>query len=219
MHYAATHGVLAPKVRGVYDVQTKPRARVMVSYRVPDLPLAQIWETATQFERDGYKDQLRTQLKRLRECTQPFIGRVTRSGKRQQTYNICDRLLTTYCGPFGTEKELDRCCLARALPRVGLLSRNKWKRFIERERRGAPQRFVLTHGDLTQRNIMAHEGVIMGIVDWETSGFFPEYAEYAFAVALGHNIEEWWVPELKEIIQPFSKDRVKFTSLVEQKEW
>ncbi|KAK2602130.1 hypothetical protein N8I77_008688 [Diaporthe amygdali] len=216
MHYAATHGVLAPKVRGVYDVQTKPRARVMVSDHVPGLPLAQIWETATQSERDSYKDQIRTQLKRMRECTQPFIGRVTRSGERQQTYNIYDHLLTTYCEPFETEKEFDDWCLARVLPRVGLLSRHKWKRFIKWERRDAPQRFVLTHSDLTPRNIMAHEGVITGIVEWERSGLFPEYAEYAFAGALGHNIEEWWVPELKEILQPCSKDRVKFTSLVEQ---
>lgn len=32
MHFAATHGVLAPKVRGVYDIMTKrPIARIMIS--------------------------------------------------------------------------------------------------------------------------------------------------------------------------------------------
>jgi aminoglycoside phosphotransferase len=219
MHYAASHGVLAPKVRGVYDVQTKPTARVMVSERVPGVPLVQIWQTASKSERASYKEQLRLQLKRMRECTQPFIGRVNKSGERQPTYNIYDRLLTTYCGPFETQNEFEEWCLDRALPKAGLLSRYKWKRFIEREQHDASGRFVLTHGDLTPRNIMAHEGKITGIVDWERGGFFPEYAEYAFAMALGHSIEDWWIPVLKDILQPCSGERVKFTKLVEDRGW
>lgn len=216
MHYAATHGVLAPRVLGVYDVQTKPRARVMVSERVPGVPLVDVWQAATEAEQASYKDQLRVQLARMRECTQPFIGRVTRSGEQQPTYNIFDRLRTTYCGPFQDEKEFDEWCRARAIPRVGLLSRYKWNRFVEREQRSASGRFVLTHGDLTPRNIMVENGVITGIIDWERGGFYPEYAEYAFAMELGPSIEKWWVPVLKEILQPCSNDRLKFTKLVEK---
>lgn len=119
MHYAATHGVLSPRVRGVYDVQTKPRARVMVSDRVPGVPLVDIWEDATKAQRAIYKDQLRVQLARMRECTQPFIGRIINdSGDQQPTYNIYDRLPTTYCGLFQNEKEFDEWCWARAMPKV-----------------------------------------------------------------------------------------------------
>lgn len=219
MHYAATHGVLSPKVRGVYDVQTKPRARVMVSDRVPGVPPVDTWQTATSAEQESYKDQLRAQLARMRECTQPFVGRVTKPGEPQPTHNIYDRLLTTYCGPFMDEKEFDEWCLGRAIPNTGLLSRSKWKRFIEREQRNVSGRFVLTHGDLTPRNIMAQDGVITGIIDWGRGGFFPEYAEYAFAMELSPNIEKWWMPVLKEILQPCSNDRRKFTKLVEVKWW
>lgn len=219
MHYASTHGVLAPRVFGVYDVETKPRARVMVSERVPGVPLVDIWEKATKAEQASYKDQLRVQLARMRECTQPFIGRVKRSGEQEATHNVYDRLLTTYCGPFQDEKEFDDWCLARAIPKVGLISRYKWNRFIEREQRSASGRFVLTHGDLTPRNIMAQDGLITGIIDWERGGFFPEYAEYAFAMELSPAIEKWWIPVLKEILQPCSNDRLKFTKLVEFKGW
>lgn len=37
---------------------------------------------------------------------------------------------------------------------------------------------VFTHGDLNPRNILAENGNITGIVDWENAGFFPEYWEY-----------------------------------------
>ncbi|KXS93630.1 hypothetical protein AC578_2600 [Pseudocercospora eumusae] len=41
---------------------------------------------------------------------------------------------------------------------------------------------VFTHGDLNPRNILADEnGTITGIVDWECSGWFPEYWEYTKA--------------------------------------
>lgn len=38
---------------------------------------------------------------------------------------------------------------------------------------------VFTHGDLTPRNIMVSQGCITGIIDWEDSGWFPDYWEFA----------------------------------------
>lgn len=216
MHYAATHGILAPKVHGVYDIESSPRARVMVSDRVPGVPLVEVWQSASQEEKESYKNQLREQLKRMRECTQPFIGRVTKSGESCPTHNVYDRLLSNDLGPFQSEEEFDRWCLVRVVIKSGLISRRKWKRLIEQERRNASTgKFVLTHGDLSPRNIIAKDGVITGIIDWGRGGFFPEYAEYAFAMELSPGIEKWWIPVLQEILQPCSNDRLKFTKLVE----
>lgn len=66
---------------------------------------------------------------------------------------------------------------------------------------------------------MAQNGLITGIIDWERGGFFPEYAEYAFAMELSPSMEKWWIPVLKEILQPCSNDRLKFTKLVEDRGW
>lgn len=55
MHYAATHGIFAPKVYGVYDIESSPRARVMVSDRVPGTPLVEVWGSATEEEKASYK--------------------------------------------------------------------------------------------------------------------------------------------------------------------
>ncbi|KAM0478856.1 hypothetical protein ACHAPX_004833 [Trichoderma viride] len=49
MSYAAEHGVLAPKVFGTYDIVTKrPIARVMVSERVPGIPLVDVWRDMSE---------------------------------------------------------------------------------------------------------------------------------------------------------------------------
>ncbi|KUI72247.1 Aminoglycoside 3'-phosphotransferase [Cytospora mali] len=216
MHYAATHGVRAPKVLGHYNIVTtrpkKPLAVAMVSDRVPGVPLVDVWlDLSSKEQQSSIKEQLQMEIGRMRKCTQPFIGRVG----NQETRNIYDRLVETNCGPFPDERACDDWCLARV--HGSAFSRWKWGKMLERERRRSSGLFVLTHGDLTPRNIMVKDGVITGVVDWERSGFFPEYAEYAFAMTLCHSHEKWWIPVLEEILEPCSKQRLEFTRLAEDR--
>ncbi len=221
MHYAATHGVLAPRVRGVYEVLVRDLclSRVMVIDRVPGMPLVDVWQNMTAADQAAVKDQLRVQLTRMRACAEPAIGRI--GGK--PTRNVYDGPLGKAFGPFADEEAFDSWCLAR-VRRIPLV-RSIWKRLLasEREKRGGgggdgdagAGRFMLTHGDLTPRNIVVQGNVVRGIIDWELSGFFPEYAEYAFA-RMCHAHEEWWIPMLEELLPTCSKRRLGFTTLVEE---
>ncbi|KAF9781919.1 hypothetical protein IL306_012766 [Fusarium sp. DS 682] len=212
MHYAATHGILAPKVRGVYDIVTnRPIARVMVSERVPGVPLVDVWQNMSQDEKSSIKEQLRKQIQRMRTLTQPYIGRID----RQPTRDIYNTTFVRHCGPFEGEEAFDNWCLARL--RGGTFQRWKWRRVLENQRRKSTGRFVLTHGDLSPRNILVEGSTIAGIIDWELSGFYPEYVEYAVAMGLGPGIEEWWIPVLKEVLEPCSREMVKFTELIEER--
>nr|RBQ97259.1 hypothetical protein FVER53263_06747 [Fusarium verticillioides] len=212
MHYAATHGVLVPKVRGVYDIITKrPIARVMVSERVPGVPLVDIWQKLSQAEQSSIKEQLRDQINQMRTLVQPYIGCIN----KQPTRNIYNTTFVRHCGPFEDEESFDEWCLSRLSG--GAIQRWKWKKVLERQRRKSTGRFVLTHGDLSPRNIMVDGSTITGIVNWELSGFYPEYVEYAFALGIGPGIEEWWKPVLKEVLEPCSTDLVKFTALIEER--
>ncbi|CAH0038822.1 unnamed protein product [Clonostachys solani] len=224
MHHAATNNILAPKVLTFYDiVVNKSIARAMVSERVPGVPLSDVWNDYDEDQQEHVKDQLRAQLARMRQVTQPYIGRVD----RQPTRNMFDRTQNSTCGPFATEKEFDRWCLGHVAAKP--LARLRWRLALRHMRKDPSikdpkaasndfdrrQRFVLTHGDLTPRNIMVDGTTLTGIVDWERSGFYPEYAEYAFAMVLCHEHEKWWIPVLKDILAPCSEQRLVFTRLVE----
>ncbi|KAF5570578.1 phosphotransferase [Fusarium phyllophilum] len=212
MHYAATHGVLAPKVRGVYDIITRrPIARVMISERVPGVPLVDVWQNMPEAEQTSVKEQLRAQIKQMRTLVQPYIGRID----KQPTRNIYNTTFVRHCGPFKDEGSFDTWCLDRLTG--GSFQRWKWKKVLERQRHKSTGRFVLTHGDLSPRNIMVDGSTITGIIDWELSGFYPEYVEYAFAIGIGPGIEEWWKPVLKEVLEPCSSEMVKFTGLIEER--
>ncbi|PWY83102.1 kinase-like protein [Aspergillus sclerotioniger CBS 115572] len=208
MQYASDNGILAPRVLGCYNV--KPNMTVTVTDRVPGESLDKVWHTLTKPQKRI--DSISASSTEFRKHTQPYIGRVG----NKTTYNFFDRLHNNDMGPFASEEEFDEWCFARVkFP----LQQAFWKRYLPKMRNKKPSKFVLTHGDLAARNIMVRDGRITGIVDWEYSGFFPEYMEYALATVIHDNIEEWWLPVLKKILEPSGYLRSKFIATIKDRGW
>lgn len=60
---------------------------------------------------------------------------------------------------------------------------------------------VLTHGDLSSLNILVEGDEVMGILDWETGGWFPPYWEYTCAKNVNpQNI--FWAEEVDKFLEP-----------------
>ncbi|KAF7550422.1 hypothetical protein G7046_g8019 [Stylonectria norvegica] len=47
--------------------------------------------------------------------------------------------------------------------------------------RHSSDKLVFTHGDLSSLNVMVRDDEVVGIIDWETAGWFPPYWEYTCA--------------------------------------
>lgn len=199
MNYASQQPeILAPRVLGCYDIE--PEVIATVTDLIPGKSLDKVWHTLNKPQRDSIKSQLKEQLRLFRTCTQPYIGRIN----RQETFNFYDRLHFNFMGPFESEEEFDNWCLARVKSSVG---KALWKRLLpkmhgQEQQPPGKKGFVLTHGDLAARNIMVQDGRITGIVDWEYSGFFPEYMEYVLATEIHDCHEDWWLPVLEEVLEP-----------------
>ena len=64
---------------------------------------------------------------------------------------------------------------------------------------------VFTHGDLSSLNILACGDKVVGIVDWETAGWYPSYWEYTTACQVNpHN--SFWRDEIEKFLNPFPKE-------------
>lgn len=92
MHYAATHDVLAPKVRAVYDIytisSTRPSASAMVSERLPGDRLSEVWTDLSDEGRSSIVARLREQISNMRSCTQSYIGRLN----NKSSCNVYERM-------------------------------------------------------------------------------------------------------------------------------
>ncbi|KAF7885887.1 uncharacterized protein EAF02_004396 [Botrytis sinoallii] len=61
---------------------------------------------------------------------------------------------------------------------------------------------VFTHGDLSSFNILAVGDKVVGIIDWETAGWYPFYWEYTTAMYVNPQ-NMFWKKEIDKFLDPF----------------
>ncbi|OJD12940.1 hypothetical protein ACJ73_09271 [Blastomyces percursus] len=65
---------------------------------------------------------------------------------------------------------------------------------------------VFTHGYLNPRNILAENGKITGIVDWENAGWFPEYWEYTKAHYTVRSLIRWLTDVVDQVFEGYREE-------------
>lgn len=165
-----------------------------------------MWGSYTDDEKETVKQQLREQIQAMRELTLPYIGRINNE-PFQSGYDAWRKQI----GPFKDEKAFDQWCLSRV---KGWRNRRRWKAWLEERRALSDGKFALTHGNLSQENILVEGTQITGILDWEASAFLPTYAEYIIATELPRKRDEEWLEVMKEVLEPCDEERVEFSNLV-----
>lgn len=60
---------------------------------------------------------------------------------------------------------------------------------------------AFTHGDLSSLNILVRGDKVVGIVDWETAGWFPAYWEYTTACQVNPQ-NSFWREEIDRFLDP-----------------
>lgn len=61
---------------------------------------------------------------------------------------------------------------------------------------------VFTHGDLSSFNILIRGGHVVGIIDWETAGWYPMYWEYSMSWLQAHPYNEFWRDVTERFLDP-----------------
>lgn len=64
---------------------------------------------------------------------------------------------------------------------------------------------MLTHGDLSSPNILVEGENVTGIVDWETSVWYPAYWEYTSAMQAPFRTE-FWKEYIDDFLEPKPQD-------------
>lgn len=166
----------------------------------PGKPLEELWPSLSSLQRETVKSQLCDLLLGLRARQYDYHGR---PGRQPYVLYFMDGPRTYACCASRAEWDESRLCALRAAAevpadRVPLLEQ------VQRETCGADgwDRPVLTHGDLSDRNIIVDPDTlaITGLIDWERANIMPAYFEYVAARLTGGHEPEWR-RELLEVLR------------------
>lgn len=175
-----------PEVYNAYVDESTDRGVIVMEYIEGDV-LQDVIDEMDDDRREKIALELQKFMTELRSFEGDLIGSVDGSPCEDPVF--CAEL--GGFGPYKTEHDFNEG-LIRAM---NLSQTNSWVDHVTKLVRAMPShKIVLTHGDLSPRNIIVKDDKIAGIIDWEMAGFYPEYWEYIKAM-YHPNWQSCWVTE------------------------
>ncbi|KAJ5563650.1 hypothetical protein N7535_008814, partial [Penicillium sp. DV-2018c] len=141
------------------------------------------WESLDATSKCRVSNQLATYVQEIRDMNSfDYIGSV-------ENGPVTDHSLSTSPdkGPFKSERDFNTALLNTYQKRA---PKRHIKSFLD-GMLSQSHEIVFTHGDLRPQNIMIKEGSVVAIIDWELSGWYPEYWEFAKAFLIWRWQNDW----------------------------
>lgn len=198
---ASGAGIPAPLLRGVFS--SNDAVEIHMTF-LQGQTLEKLWPSMPDEQKTNTAQQLHDIVKRMRELEPPpdCVGCCDGTGIRDT------RARFTYRGPICKDEaefnaDLDSTLFRQIPSRLRAAFHSQLR---------VDHRIVFTHGDLTPRNILIQDGKISGIVDWEETGWYPEY--WGLAKFFERPAEGDW-KEYADIIfpEPYHSELVTYTAM------
>jgi aminoglycoside phosphotransferase (APT) family kinase protein len=194
---AANSDVPIPKLLGTL---TDPETNInyIVMEFITGQCLDAIWHDLTTSEQEELKEKLRTVITGLRRIpNQGYIGSVGRTKCLDGVFYTGDDQVLDKNGPFESEHEMDEGVLRRLAETHPPSSIRLFRTILSNM---PTHQIVFTHADLQGRNIIVrrtdsdiegHSKIELTIIDWEMSGWYPEYWEFCNSLIMNTFATEW----------------------------
>jgi aminoglycoside phosphotransferase len=156
------------------------------------------WPNRTKESRGRIVDQLRGFMAELRSVPPPEgVGVANVLGG---PFYDC-RLPEPLNGPFSTVHEFHRALANGADFNADTSKLAPDLQELFSFYRQSDHELVLTHGDLSSLNTLVRGDEVVGIIDWETAGWFPSYWEYSSAKNPNY-YNVLWADEADQYLNP-----------------
>lgn len=201
MQYVAEHShVPVPKVHWTSTDPVTQQNFVIMDF-VPGQTLESLLPSLTRKERDDVARLIKNAIDKLRDIPEPgYLGSVGRKACSHGMFWGPDGPDPLMSGPFENEAAFNEGLLRKlaTMPHMHPSYLQFLRRLFSEAFNG--HRTVLTHGDLQPKNIMIQRigskedgsGLFdISLIDWETSGWYPEYWEYCHSIIMGRFKPDW----------------------------
>nr|POE71932.1 hypothetical protein CFP56_11808 [Quercus suber] len=198
MRFLASTSVPVPKVYGFMEDQESNRSFIVMDY-FEGMTLQKILPSLTSEEKQDVFSQIKQALDHLRALSPPdFLGSIGRKPFADGIFTT-DPIDPVTSGPFENQSQMNEGILRRLSENCGPEHVKLLRKVIESTLKG--HRTVFTHADLQPKNILVRRTGISNsekgstfdirIIDWEMSGWYPEYWEFCNATVWDDLHPEW----------------------------
>ncbi|KAF3904628.1 hypothetical protein ABW21_db0205434 [Orbilia brochopaga] len=182
MTFVRTHtSIPVPRVYDFYHDE-EGQGYIVMDYIRGDT-LENRWKHLDSAAKDKIAAQLRRYMDELRRIPAPspvYIG----GANRTQAKDIRNGVARG--GPFVSETEFNEWLLSRILPQVQrMLVVPYLREQLVAQTASKAHAIVFTHSDFHLGNIMVEGDEVVGWLDWEFAGWFPEHWEFTKAMRFG----------------------------------
>lgn len=180
MRFIAEHtSIPVPEVHKIETDQDGKVLKIHMDY-MPGTPLDEAWSTMTEVEKRSVAEDLLKYVREMRSLKGNYIGAADRGQA------VIGQHVFHGGGPFDTEREFNQFMFSKIISKVPDAFRYHAARVFKEN-----HEIVFTHSDLAPRNILVKDGHVTGILDWEHSGWYPEYWEYERAYRHFNDVPGW----------------------------
>jgi serine/threonine protein kinase len=209
---AATLAYLAEKtslpVPHVHCAFVHKKQAVIVMERIQGTSLAEAWASWSDEDRESIFEQLRCMFRELRALPPPpdggissCVGGSLRDSRIPRSWPRFGPFKTTQDFHFWLRHELQ---LEQHPERKDDQDWKDIKEMVAKQDGHWPPP-VFTHGDLNPSNILVRGNQVVGIIDWEFSGWYPHYWEYTSAWYWGL-MRPWWQEAIAKFLDPHPEE-------------
>lgn len=194
MEFIASHTrIPVPHIHDVFTIGSQTYI-VMDYIDAPDL--THTWDKLTVVQRKRIFVQLKDYITQMRSLEPSQPGAIQAAdGTGLFDKRICQN--NGHFGPFASVGEFHEYfghgCI-RALEN----HRQYWPQLQTMAQKR--YRTVFSHSDIAPRNVLARDGEILAIVDWEGAGWYPEYWEYTRWAVSNYLSSQMWLKARDEIM-------------------
>ncbi|KAK0610307.1 hypothetical protein DIS24_g12064 [Lasiodiplodia hormozganensis] len=210
--------VPAPKFFTAFT-EPETKSTFIVMEHVDGVQLEDIWKSLTPSEKLDVGKQIQTAVENLRTLQPPGYLRSVRRQAFADAIFYLEEPNSAVQGPFESEDEMNEAMIQKMAQYLPQPSQSLMRTLMSTTLRGHKTTF--THGDLQPKNIMVRRtgtrdddtGIFeIKILDWEVSGWYPEYWEFCKSTVAGFAKPDW-LELVQQIMQIYPNEYLMMESV------